>query len=118
MRGFDNLFAIRLRAEASFVAEGTFAGRLYRVVWYPAAIHEADGGQEVHGEIYKMTNPTTLLAALDQYEEITEEEKTSLYLRREVPVTTTNGRVLSCQVYLYNRPTVDLSLIEGGKFTS
>lgn len=116
MRGFDNPFATRLRAETEFVTEGTFPGQLYRVVWFPGAIYEAGSEQVVHGEIYEMAHPNALLIALDRYEEITEDASTSLYLRREVPVTTADGRVLSCQTYLYNRPTIVLSRIKSGRF--
>lgn len=85
IRGFDNPFATRLRADATFVAEGTFPGQLYRVDWFPAAVYEVGRKSLVHGEIHEMAQPATLLAALDQYEEITEDESTSLYLRRAQP---------------------------------
>ncbi len=116
MRGFDNEFAARLREEAEFVTEGAFPGQLYRIDWFPGAVYEAGSEQVVHGEIYEIAQPETLLAALDEYEGMTEDESISLYLRREVPVTTASGRVLSCLTYLYNQSTADLLRIRSGRF--
>ena len=40
MREFENPFATQLRARATFIAEGFFQGKLYRVSWYPGAVYD------------------------------------------------------------------------------
>jgi hypothetical protein len=54
---------------------------------------------------------TDLLKELDEYEDVYEDETTSLYVRRIVPVTTESKSVIPCWVYLYNQPVNEYPLI-------
>jgi len=116
MRAFENPFASQLRGSSSFHGDGSFQGLLYRVSWYPGAVYRSDLNNKVYGEIYKLNNPAVLLPALDEYEDVLENESESLYLRKIIPVKLPDQSVLHCWVYLYNQSVDELELIEGGHF--
>ncbi|MCF2489825.1 gamma-glutamylcyclotransferase [Dyadobacter sp. CY347] len=116
MQGFDNPFAENLRANSVYEGKGYFPGLLYLISWYPGAVFNANAPLRVHGEIYKLMYPKALIAELDDYEDVFEGEKSSLYLRKTVPVTTENNDSIHCWVYLYNQSVAGLSLIEDGRF--
>lgn len=118
MRDFDNPFAARLRAQATFIAEGFFLGKLYRVSWYPGAVYEPESISKVYGEIYQLADFHTLIHELDDYEDVKEQESESLYVRRQVPVRAESGAVLVCWTYLYNQPLAGATLLTNGKFTA
>ncbi len=117
MREFDNPFAARLRAEATFVGVGTFTGKLYRVSWYPGAVYESDSTTKVHGEIYQLHDFQKLIQELDDYEDVKETESESLYLRRQVAVQSESRGLLTCWTYLYNQSLTDSTLLTSGRFT-
>jgi gamma-glutamylcyclotransferase (GGCT)/AIG2-like uncharacterized protein YtfP len=114
-RASHNQPATWLRQTADFVGEGTAAGRLYRVSWYPAFVSDPGSRDRVRGEVFRLHDPTKTLATLDDYEDIGD-NLTGLYLRRVLPVTLTDGQTLNCQTYIYNQSITDLRLIESGDF--
>ncbi|CAG5012805.1 hypothetical protein DYBT9275_05251 [Dyadobacter sp. CECT 9275] len=116
MKGFDNPFSARLQESSYFQGLGRIPGKLYRVSWYPGAVYEPQASEKVYGEVYKPHNPTDLFMELDDYEDVSEDEKASLYLRRVVPVTLSNNEILHCWAYLYNQPVAGLELIKNGNF--
>jgi gamma-glutamylcyclotransferase (GGCT)/AIG2-like uncharacterized protein YtfP len=63
---FDNRFARLLRAGADLLGPGTVPGSIYRVRHFPA--YRPDPPGEVHGELYRVTDPEKMFAALDDYE--------------------------------------------------
>jgi gamma-glutamylcyclotransferase (GGCT)/AIG2-like uncharacterized protein YtfP len=115
MQGFENPFAQKLRAFSSMKAKGYFHGRLYRIDWYPGALYDPAAPSKVFGEIYLLQSPA-ILDELDEYEEVLDDEKASLYVRRIVPVISETGAEIACWTYLYNQPTDGLSLIGDGRF--
>lgn len=116
MKGFENPFAEKVNKHAVFEGNGSFPGLLYQVEWYPGAVYSKESGFTVFGEVYKIQNTPELLQELDEYEDVFEDERVSLYVRRIVPVKLENKRVLDCWVYLYNQPVADLMQIESGNF--
>jgi gamma-glutamylcyclotransferase (GGCT)/AIG2-like uncharacterized protein YtfP len=113
--GFNNPFAKILKEHARFIGEGSFPGRLFRVSWYPAAVFESDSQKQVMGEIYQLvTKPEFVLNELDKYEDISPED--SEYIRTTIDVTLSDGKVISCFVYLFNQATDDLDELENGRF--
>lgn len=118
MSGFDNPFASVLRATSTLVGEGFFAGKLYRVSWYPGAVYLPKSECRVYGEIYLLHDFESLILRLDEYEDVLEDETKSLYLRKSVPVQQPNGTQLRCWTYLYNQPLQHLPLVESGRFSS
>ena len=63
---FNNKYARLLRSQAELIGPATVPGSIYRVSHYPAYRPEPRG--EVHGELYRLTDPETTLKALDEYE--------------------------------------------------
>lgn len=118
MRGFDNPFAARLHAHATFIAEGFFNGKLYRLSWYPGAVFEPESTTKIYGEVYQLHHFQRLIQELDDYEDVKEKEADSLYLRRQVPVCTENGSIFVCWTYLYNQSLDHATLLTSGKFTA
>ena len=117
MRRFDNPFAARLHANATYVGEGFFSGTLYRVSWYPGAVYEPESLTRIYGEIYQLHDFQSLIPELDDYEDVKEKEEDSLYVRRQVPVHTGNGSIFVCWTYLYNQSLEKATLLTSGKFT-
>jgi len=120
MSGFDNPFASVLRSKSTLVGEGYFTGRLYRIGWYPGAVYlpEDKNKSRVFGEIYQIHEFADLIKKIDVYEEMSEDETVSLYLRKIIPVHQPDGSLVSCWTYLYNQPLQDLTLIKSGRFTT
>jgi gamma-glutamylcyclotransferase (GGCT)/AIG2-like uncharacterized protein YtfP len=63
---FDNSYALLLRSEAELAGRTTVPGSIFLVQHYPAWKPEPVG--EVHGELYRLTDPAATLEALDDYE--------------------------------------------------
>ncbi|HEV7381698.1 MAG TPA: gamma-glutamylcyclotransferase family protein [Dyadobacter sp.] len=114
MQGFNNPFAEKLRQSASFEGYGRVAGILYQITWYPGAIYLPDASATIYGEIYKLAPNTGLLAELDEYEDVCEDQ--GLYRRIKVPVLTKNERTIHCWIYVYNQSVGGLRQIESGDF--
>lgn len=63
---FDNPHALSLRKNADSLGRATIRGSIFLVGKYPAYRREPDG--IVHGELWRLRDPETTLAALDLYE--------------------------------------------------
>ncbi|KAA6440304.1 gamma-glutamylcyclotransferase [Dyadobacter flavalbus] len=116
MKGFDNPFARILQDASEYDGNGHFPGLLYLVSWYPGAVYLKENPSKVYGEIYRLSEQKELLKQLDEYEDVFENEKDSLYLRKVIPVTRTNGGIIHCWAYLYNQQVHDLPVIPEGDF--
>ena len=116
MQGFDNPFAEKLQKNAVFKGKGSFPGLLYAVSWYPGALYFEESNSPVFGEVYQMFNVPELLRDLDEYEDVFEDERASLYVRRVVPVRLHNGEIIDCWAYLYNQSVGGLQEIRSGDF--
>ncbi|MCE7067322.1 gamma-glutamylcyclotransferase [Dyadobacter sp. CY326] len=116
MQNFENPFAERLRSNSVFEGRGYFPGFLYLISWFPGAIYEPATDSKVHGEIYRLSSLEALLVELDDYEDVFEDEKSSLYLRKTISITRENDDTIDCWVYLYNQSVANLPLIADGHF--
>lgn len=113
MRGHENEFGQCLRANAEWVSLAVFAGRLYRIDWYPGAV---DGDSEVHGELYSFSSPD-LLEKLDAYEECSPDfPEPHEYRREKRPVWLPDGQMVKAWIWLYNHSTANATFIPDGKF--
>lgn len=115
-KGFQNQFAVELSAHAIFEGTGNFPGELYLCGWFPAAISLPESPFRVHGEIYKLKDLKRILALLDDYEEITGNPTSSLYVREIIQVQNHENRQVSCYVYIYNQSISNLPRIYEGNF--
>ena len=116
MLGYDNPFAKKLQKTSIFKGKGSFTGLLYAVSWYPGAVYSEETITLVFGEVYQMFNVPELLRDLDEYEDVFEDERASLYVRRVVPVRQHNGEIIDCWAYLYNQSVGGLQEIKSGDF--
>lgn len=98
----QNEVARFLRDHATFLGEGIMAGRMFDLGEYPGAVFIENGGEQVSGHVFKMTEPALVLKVLDEYEGIGSEfPEPHEYVRQVVPVSF-RQEVLNCWVYLYN----------------
>ena len=64
--GFDNQYARLLRSQAELLGPATVMGSVFRIAHYPGYRPEPRG--VVHGELYRLSDPTATLRVLDEYE--------------------------------------------------
>lgn len=113
--------AAYLRQRSQLVGVGRFPGQLYNLGAYPGAVYDSQTDQFVYGEVYRMNEPTQLLAELDHYEGISTgavapSAEPDEYVRELVPVQTKQGTFV-CWTYLYNLPTDQLPLLPMGRYS-
>jgi gamma-glutamylcyclotransferase (GGCT)/AIG2-like uncharacterized protein YtfP len=100
-----------------FVDYATYQGKLYKVDYYPGLVPSDNPHDVVHGEVYKFSCPDIVLSRLDDYEECGPKfSKPTEYVRRKENVKTKSGEVITAWVYIYDRPTEGLQLIQSGDF--
>lgn len=110
-------FAVFLQKNSCLVGRGSFAGKLYDVGSYPAALCLPYCGTLVHGSVYELQNPDLVFAMLDPYEGIDpRSEDDDLYERVLVAITLDDGSVVEAFVYLYRWPIEQLTWIESGDY--
>jgi len=114
----DNEFAIYLKNNCSFYANGKFKGRLYDVGEYPGAIADDQHASYVYGSIIMMDDTVSAFKYLDDYEGFgPEQEQPNLFVRETIEVNSDKG-IISCWCYLYNLPVDGLKLIASGDYYS
>jgi gamma-glutamylcyclotransferase (GGCT)/AIG2-like uncharacterized protein YtfP len=110
-------FAVFLQQNSRLVGRGSFAGKLYDVGSFPAALWLPDSVNRVHGSLYELHNPELVFAMLDPYEGIDpKSEEEDLYARVLVPITLENGATVAGFVYLFRWPVERLTWIEDGDY--
>jgi gamma-glutamylcyclotransferase (GGCT)/AIG2-like uncharacterized protein YtfP len=96
-----------------FVDYAVFQGRLYRIDSYPGAVPSDDPGHRVSGEVYRLADAEGLWSCLDSYEGCGPEfPEPNEYRRQQKRVLLDNGELMNAWIYLYNRPTAGIELIE------
>jgi gamma-glutamylcyclotransferase (GGCT)/AIG2-like uncharacterized protein YtfP len=100
-----------------FVGDAIFQGKLYMVDYYPGLVSSVDTQDVVYGEVYKLSCPDIVLSRLDDYEECGPKfPEPSKYVRRKQDVKLKSGEAMNAWVYIFERPTAGLQLIESGDF--
>jgi len=111
-----NEFANYLQQHCTPLGQGKFKGRLYDVGKYPGAVADANTPQYIHGAIYLMDEPGSILRTIDDYEGISPTEpQPHEYVRALIEVEAAHG-VVTCWVYLYNWPVNKLAQIVSGDY--
>ena len=106
-----------LRRYANFVGNGSYQGKLYQVDYYPGVVPSDNPQDHVQGEVYQLIDADKLFAQLDEYEECSRHfPRPTEYIRCKQNVTLTTGEIMSVWIYLFNRATTGLQLIESGDF--
>ena len=103
--------------QAEFVDDATYQGKLYKVDYYPGAVPSNNPNDVVQGEVYLLHRTDVALPLLDQYEEFGPEfPEPNEYSRQKQSVLLKSGRFVTAWVYVYNRPTEGLELVESANF--
>ena len=115
MKGFERAGRSRVEAKLAPMGRGTIGAALFDLGIYPAAIPSSDS--RVKGEVYRISEPDSVLPVLDELEgHRPSEPDTSLYRRIETPVTMDDGQVAQAWVYFYNAPLGQAQRIESGDY--
>jgi gamma-glutamylcyclotransferase (GGCT)/AIG2-like uncharacterized protein YtfP len=112
----SNPYAAYLKEHSHFYDEGRLRGRLYNIGNYPGAVLQDDSDSCVHGSIFLIDEPKTVLKELDDYEGFGDPFlQPNEFIRKLVEVEA-RGMILKCWVYLYNLPVNSLPQISSGDY--
>jgi gamma-glutamylcyclotransferase (GGCT)/AIG2-like uncharacterized protein YtfP len=115
MTGFERPGRARIDAQLEPQGRASIQAALFDLGIYPAAIPATDS--RVWGEVHRMLDVPSVLAALDELEGFrADEPDTSLYRRVEATVTFGDGRTASAWTYFYNAPLGRAQRIESGDY--
>ena len=107
-----------LGSRAEFLGKGAVQGRLWRVSWYPALTQGAER-ERVVGEVYRLSDPPTMLAELDRFEVCDlHDPAASEYTRKIVPVEMhdVEAKELTAWCYFFLGSTAGLTHLKTGDF--
>ena len=106
----------RITPKLTFKGRGSIQAALYDLGIYPAAI-PTDDNSKVWGEVYETSEPSAVLAALDEIEGYrASEPDRSLYRRVLADVMFEDGRVEKAWTYFYNAPLGRAQRITSGDY--
>jgi len=115
MAGFDRRRRAGIDDKLTYRGRGSITAALFDLGIYPAAVPAP--GSRVWGEVYEMSEPDAVLAALDEIEGYSSENPDrSLYLRQQTEVTLPDGRPAPAWVYFYNAPLGKAPRITSGDY--
>ncbi len=115
MAGFDRRRRAGVDQQLTYVGRGSIRASLFDLGLYPAAVPDPD--RVVWGEIYVMSEPQEVLAALDHIEgHRPDDPDHSLYTRSLAEVTLADGTRSAAWVYFYNAPLGHAPLIASGDY--
>lgn len=107
-----------LGKDAEYVCNGHLPGRLYEIDGYPGALLlSAPASSIIHGELYRLLNPQSLLQRIDVYEECAAHfPQPHEYRRAVVKVDSDGGKSIQAWIYLYNHPLAGRRMIASGDY--
>jgi gamma-glutamylcyclotransferase (GGCT)/AIG2-like uncharacterized protein YtfP len=115
MAGFDRRRRAGIDDKLKYIGRGSIQGALFDLGLYPAAVPSPDG--HVWGEVYEMTEPAPILAALDEIEGYRHDEPDrSLYRRLQAAVVLPDHIEAPAWVYFYNAPLGRAPRIASGDY--
>jgi gamma-glutamylcyclotransferase (GGCT)/AIG2-like uncharacterized protein YtfP len=115
MAGFDRRRRAGIDDKLTYIGRASIQGALFDLGIYPAAVPAPEG--RVWGEVYRMSEPETVLAALDDIEGFRPDAPDlSLYSRSETAVLLPDGSSAPAWVYFYNAPLGRAPRIESGDY--
>ncbi|MEM8895707.1 MAG: gamma-glutamylcyclotransferase family protein [Bacteroidota bacterium] len=109
--GLDHPQAKWLSKKSVLLGASTVQGRLYRISWYPGLVSTKNPKERVTGDLLRLTDPSSGLVQLDEYEGVAEGE----YERKEVSLEF-EGSEVNAWVYFYVGSTEELRWIPSGDF--
>jgi gamma-glutamylcyclotransferase (GGCT)/AIG2-like uncharacterized protein YtfP len=115
MAGFDRRRRAGIDPKLTYMGRGSIQAALFDLGIYPAAVPAPEG--LVWGEVYAMTEPEPILAALDDVEGYRPDNPdSSLYSRQQARVRMPDGSVEQAWVYFYNAPLGQAQRIVSGDY--
>ncbi len=115
MAGFDRRRRAEIDDRLEYLGRGSIRAALFDLGLYPAAIPSPE--DRVWGELYRMTDASAVLPVLDDIEGYNlDDPDRSLYVRREVEVTSADGSTEPAWVYFYNAPLGQAPRIPSGDY--
>jgi gamma-glutamylcyclotransferase (GGCT)/AIG2-like uncharacterized protein YtfP len=115
MAGFDRRRRAGIDSKLTYVGRGAIRAALFDLGIYPAAVPASEGA--VWGEVYEMTDSSSVLAALDDIEGFrSDDPDRSLYMRQQTDVRLPDGRIAPAWVYFYNAPLGQAPRIVSGDY--
>jgi len=115
MAGFDRRRRAGIDDKLRYLGRGSIQGALFDLGLYPAAVPAPDG--HIWGEVYGMTEPATVMAALDDIEGYRHDDPDrSLYVRSKVDVVLPDASRAQAWVYFYNAPLGGAQPIPSGDY--
>jgi gamma-glutamylcyclotransferase (GGCT)/AIG2-like uncharacterized protein YtfP len=106
-KNYDLKLKDRVRHQLQYVGQAKVGAVLYDLGRYPGAI-KSNGGQEVIGDVFLLTDPDKVLRILDKYEGIPEGGgKDTEFVRKKGRVQLRSGQPLNAWIYWYNAEPKD-----------
>jgi gamma-glutamylcyclotransferase (GGCT)/AIG2-like uncharacterized protein YtfP len=103
MAGFDRRRRAGIDGKLTYIGRGSIQGALFDLGLYPAAVPAPDG--HIWGEVYEMSEPVPVLAALDEIEGYRHDDPDrSLYRREQADVVLPDASHAPAWTYFYNAP--------------
>jgi gamma-glutamylcyclotransferase (GGCT)/AIG2-like uncharacterized protein YtfP len=92
-------------------------GRLYDLGEHPGAILNAPATHRIHGDVLQLPTDSGILDKLDRYEDYNPSDQAgSLFLRLRCEAELTDGRLIPCWIYVYNRDPGTAALVAHGDY--
>ncbi|MEH6489441.1 gamma-glutamylcyclotransferase family protein [Hyphomonas oceanitis] len=103
-----------LEVSGKFLGACRFRGRLLDLGGFPGVV---EGEQLCHGVRYEL-NDVSIIGAMDEFEDVTDDPATSLYTRQQIPLLDDHGAPTGEQawIYWYNQPTEGFTDIPDGNW--
>ncbi|ASU35019.1 gamma-glutamylcyclotransferase family protein [Mucilaginibacter xinganensis] len=111
-----NKFAIYLKDNCTFYADGKLTGKLYDIGEYPGAILQTEDANYVHGKVFLINKPQALFEQLDDYEGYGETQPQPNEFIRVLADIAVEAELLRCWTYLYNLPVEEFKQIVSGNY--
>jgi gamma-glutamylcyclotransferase (GGCT)/AIG2-like uncharacterized protein YtfP len=101
-KNYDLKLKDRVKHHLQYVGQAKVGAVLYDLGRYPGAV-KSNGGQEVIGDVFLLTEPDRVLRILDKYEGIPEGGgKNSEFVRKKGRVQLRSGQPVNAWIYWYN----------------
>ena len=93
-------------------------GRLYNLGAYPGAVLDRAADTRIIGQVCQLPDNPAVLAALDDYEGFyyLNDHSDSLFVRTTTVVQFSDGREITCWIYVYNRDVGGALLVPDGDY--
>lgn len=115
---FDHPVARSLAAQAELLGPARLCGRIHQVTpRYPGLVLSEEPSDQVHGEVYCLRDPPSLLETLDRYEGCClHSPKPFEYERVLASARLDGGQSIEVWTYVYRRPVRGEDLITSGLY--